>query len=75
VLTFTEKLEPAFSTVRVENATGARVDQGKAQVDPDSRTVLRIGLKPLPPDLPGHLESVVGRHAHHRRKLRFKVGQ
>jgi methionine-rich copper-binding protein CopC len=48
-LTFTQKLEPAFSTVRVVNASGARVDQGKAQVDPGSRTVLSIGLKPLPP--------------------------
>jgi methionine-rich copper-binding protein CopC len=46
-LTFTEKLEPAFSTLRVENASGARVDQGKAQVDRGN--VLRIGLKPLPP--------------------------
>ena len=48
-LTFTQKLEPAFSTVRVENSTGARVDQGKAQVDPGSHTVLSIGPKPLPP--------------------------
>jgi methionine-rich copper-binding protein CopC len=48
-LTFTQKLEPAFSTVRVVNASGARVDQGKAQVDPGSRTVLSIGLKALPP--------------------------
>jgi methionine-rich copper-binding protein CopC len=48
-LTFTERLEPAFSTVRVENASGTRVDQGKAQVDSGSRNVLRVGLKPLPP--------------------------
>jgi copper resistance protein C len=48
VLTFTQKLEPAFSTVRVENAARARVDQGKAQVEPGG-TELRIGLKPLPP--------------------------
>jgi methionine-rich copper-binding protein CopC len=48
-LTFTENLEPAFCTVRVENAGGARVDQGKPQVDRGSRNVLRVNLKPLAP--------------------------
>jgi methionine-rich copper-binding protein CopC len=48
-LTFSEKLEPAFSTVRVENAGGARVDQGKPQVERGSGNVLRVGLKSLPP--------------------------
>ena len=45
-LWFTENLEPAFSTIDVRDAEGARVDQGKAQV---SETVMRVGLKPLPP--------------------------
>jgi methionine-rich copper-binding protein CopC len=45
-LWFTETLEPAFSTVEVRDADGAKVDQGKAQA---SATVMRIGLKPLPP--------------------------
>jgi copper resistance protein C len=45
-LWFTENLEPAFSTIDVRDADGARVDQGKAQV---SETVMRVGLKPLPP--------------------------
>lgn len=44
-LTFTQNLKPAFSTVEVSNAQGARVDQGKAEV---SGNVMRIGLKPLP---------------------------
>jgi methionine-rich copper-binding protein CopC len=48
-LTFTEKLEPAFSTIRVENASGARVDAGKPQVERGSGNILRVGLKPLPP--------------------------
>ena len=43
---FTENLEPAFSTIDVRDAEGARVDQGKAQV---SETGMRVGLKPLPP--------------------------
>jgi copper resistance protein C len=46
VLTFTQNLEPAFSSVEVSDAKGARVDQGKPRV---SATTMRIGLKPLPP--------------------------
>jgi methionine-rich copper-binding protein CopC len=48
-LTFTEKLEPAFSRIRVENASGARVDEGKPQVERGGGNTLRVGLKPLPP--------------------------
>jgi copper resistance protein C len=43
-LWFTQNLEPAFSTVEVTDANGARVDQGKAQI---SANTMRIGLKPL----------------------------
>jgi copper resistance protein C len=45
-LWFTQNLEPAFSTVEVTDASGGRVDQGKAQV---SGNVMRISLKPLSP--------------------------
>jgi methionine-rich copper-binding protein CopC len=45
-LTFTQNLEPAFSTVEVTDASGARVDQGKAQI---SGSTMQIGLKALPP--------------------------
>jgi methionine-rich copper-binding protein CopC len=45
-LSFTQALEPAFSTVEVRDASGVRVDQGKARISAD---VMRIGLKPLPP--------------------------
>ena len=48
-LTFTEKLEPAFSTIRVENAGGARVDAGKPQLERGNANTLRVGLKPLSP--------------------------
>jgi copper resistance protein C len=41
-LTFTQNLEPAFSTVEVTDASGAHVDTGKAQV---SGNTMRIGLK------------------------------
>lgn len=45
-LSFTQNLEPAFSSVEVTNASGARVDQGTAQI---SGSTMRIGLKPLQP--------------------------
>jgi methionine-rich copper-binding protein CopC len=44
-MTFTQELEPAFSTADVQDASGARVDQGKPQI---SGTVMHVGLKPLP---------------------------
>jgi len=45
-LWFTQNLEPAFSSAEVMDASGARVDQGKAQI---SGNTMRIGLKPLAP--------------------------
>jgi copper resistance protein C len=44
-LSFTQSLEPAFSTVEVTDASGARVDQGKATV---TGSTMSIGLKSLP---------------------------
>jgi methionine-rich copper-binding protein CopC len=49
VLWFTEKLEPAFSTVEVRNAQGAVVQSGKAQPAGKDGTELRVPLKALPP--------------------------
>ena len=46
VLTFTQNLEPAFSTAQVTDSGGARVDQGKAAVSGNTMTV---GLKSLGP--------------------------
>ena len=46
VLTFTQNLEPAFSTAQVTDSSGARVDQGKAAVSGNTMTV---GLKSLGP--------------------------
>ena len=45
-LSFTQELEPAFSTVEVRDANGARVDQGKPRISADG---MRVGLKPLTP--------------------------
>jgi copper resistance protein C len=43
-LWFTQNLEPAFSTVEVSDASGARVDQGKPQIRGNT---MRVGIKPL----------------------------
>ena len=42
-LWFTQKLEPAFSTISVTNAAGQRVDTGKARV---SGNQMSISLRP-----------------------------
>jgi hypothetical protein len=46
---FTESLEPAFSSLRVVNEAGRRVDKGDSQVDPTNLRLLRVSLPPLPP--------------------------
>jgi copper resistance protein C len=46
---FTERLEPAFSTLRVENDAGRRVDRADGHVDDADRTLIRTGLSPLAP--------------------------
>ena len=48
-LWFTQTVEPAFSTIEVRDAAGARVDTGKASVDAADRKLLRVPVKPLPP--------------------------
>jgi copper resistance protein C len=44
VLTFTEQLEPAFSSIEVRDAGGNRVDAGKTKVD---RGTMRVPLRTL----------------------------
>jgi copper resistance protein C len=45
-LSFTQNLEPAFSTVQVTGPNGARVDQGKPQI---SGNTMRVGIKAAGP--------------------------
>ncbi|MDB5401282.1 MAG: uncharacterized protein JWQ55_3300 [Rhodopila sp.] len=47
-LTYTEPVEPLFSTVEVTDANGARVDEGRPATQDDGR-VLSVKLKTLPP--------------------------
>ena len=48
-LTFTEGLEPRFSSIAVEDAAGQRVDLGDAHLVQDDQTRFAVGLKPLAP--------------------------
>ena len=46
VLSYTQNLEPAFSSVEVSDANGARVDLGKPKI---GASTMRVGLKQLAP--------------------------
>ncbi len=48
-LYFTERLEPAYSAVRVLDADGAQVDRRDSRVDRANPALLRATLPPLPP--------------------------
>jgi methionine-rich copper-binding protein CopC len=63
-LWFTQPLEPAFSTVRVLDRTGKRVDNGDKGVGGADRTILRISLPRLPPGTYRVVWRVVSADAH-----------
>jgi methionine-rich copper-binding protein CopC len=46
-LTFTERLEPAFSSIRVLDAQGRQVDNGDSRIDGKDATSLRVSLPAL----------------------------
>jgi len=46
---FTQKLEPAFSSVRVLDRNGSPVDRGDTRVDASDATLLRVSLPALAP--------------------------
>jgi hypothetical protein len=48
-LWFTQKLEPAFSSVQVLDRKGSPVDRGNARVDDSEPTLLRISVPALAP--------------------------
>jgi methionine-rich copper-binding protein CopC len=45
-MSFSQRLEPAFSSAQVYDLSGARVDQGRAQI---AGSVMRVSVKALPP--------------------------
>jgi len=48
-LRFTERIEPAFSTIEVSGPSGERVDDGGTKVSKEEPTVMRTSLKPISP--------------------------
>ena len=48
-LWFTEKLEPAFSRLRVQDAHGQRVDRADGRVDDADQKLIRATVAPLTP--------------------------
>lgn len=63
---FTEKLEPALSTIEVVDSKGTRMDRGDVRIDPDDQTQLRVTLLPLPPGQYRVLWRVVSIDTHYR---------
>jgi methionine-rich copper-binding protein CopC len=49
-LSYTEPVEPLFSSVQVTDASGTRVDEGKPTTQDDGR-ILVVKLKTLPPGI------------------------
>jgi hypothetical protein len=75
-LWFTQKLEPAFSTVEVRSESGAVMSSGKAQVDGADRTQLRVALKPLSPGTYKVIWRVLSVDTHRTQgDFSFRVGQ
>ena len=54
-LWFSEELEPVFSTIKVLDKNGRRVDRGDKTVDPADRKHVLVSLPPL---APGHYRVV-----------------
>jgi copper resistance protein C len=76
VLSFTEDLEPAFSSIEVRNESGTVVSSGKARVDSKQHTQLRVPLKSLPPGTYKVFWRVLSVDTHRTEgNFTFRVGQ
>jgi methionine-rich copper-binding protein CopC len=75
VLSFTEDLEPAFSSIEVRSENGAVVSSGNAHVDTKLHTQLKVALKPLPPGTYKVIWRVLSVDTHRTQgDFTFKVG-
>jgi methionine-rich copper-binding protein CopC len=61
---FDGALEPAFSTIAVQDSGGRGVDKGDGHVNPSDATLLEVGLPHLPPGTYRVIWSVVARDGH-----------
>lgn len=48
-LTYTEPVEPLFSSIHITDASGVRMDEGQALSHSGNERVLEVALKKLPP--------------------------
>jgi methionine-rich copper-binding protein CopC len=44
---FTEKIEPAFSSIKVFDGSGKQIDKGDTRADPANQALLHLSLPPL----------------------------
>jgi len=61
---FDGALEPAFSSLHVQDTKGQRVDTGNGHVDSADATLLEVNLRPLAPGGYHVIWSVVARDGH-----------
>ena len=61
---FDSEMEPAFSTIIVQDVNGKRVDKGDGRVDPSDSTLLEVSLSPLPLGSYHVIWNVVARDTH-----------
>jgi methionine-rich copper-binding protein CopC len=61
---FDGALEPAFSTIIVQDASGKRVDKKDGHVHSSDSTLLEVGLPPLPAGTYRVIWNVVARDGH-----------
>lgn len=61
---FDGAIEPVFSTIRVEDASGKQVDRADAHVDTSDETLLEVSVPPLPAGSYQAVWSVVARDGH-----------
>ena len=73
---FNSVLEAAFSHIRVDTASGERIDKGNDHVDSKQSTLLTVDLPPLAPGTYHVIWSVMARDGHHTEgKYTFTVKQ
>jgi len=71
---FDGAIEPVFSTLRVDDAAGRRVDRGDPHVDSMDSTLLEVSVPPLPKGAYEVTWSVVARDGHRTEgRFPFKV--
>src|SRR6266545_377542 len=68
---FNQKVEAAADAIAVEDASGARVDQGNTRTESDGRVIPRLAQAADCRRLHGEVAREVGRHPHGRRHLQL----